>query len=233
MKPNSLSYQWENSGTKRLVAYQRQRESAQGKTWRLCEHTRVPGEPAFQQSNWEEVTVFVYLPSKNQMTFIINRKEELENSVIINDLMHTFSLKWIYFPSLLPPLGWHTLTRRLFCLSQERSVNYAEFTSDASWARSVAGWIMQAHSITDMHRDTDGQSWRGGRDLPAWASQPQSADPEPASNATFLLRDGVYVWSPPTPQLLLPCSERGPMTGAPALLGRTWRRKLERQEGTL
>lgn len=66
------------------------------------------------------------------------------------------------------------------------------------------------------------------------ASQPQSADLlEPASNAAFLLRDGVSVWSPPTPQLLLPCSERGPMTGAPALLGRTWRRKLERQEGTL
>lgn len=53
-------------------------------------------------------------------------------------------------------------------LSYPGVVNYAEFTSDVSWARSVAGWIMQAHIVTYIHRDTDGQSWRGRRDLPVW-----------------------------------------------------------------
>lgn len=61
-----------------------------------------------------------------------------------------------------------THTNMAAFLSRPGVVNYAEFTSDVSWARSVAGWIMQAHSVTDMHRDTDGHSWRGRKDLPAW-----------------------------------------------------------------
>ena len=95
-------------------------------------------------------------------------------------------------------------------LSYPGVVNYAEFTSDVSWARLVAGWIMQAHIVTYIHRDTDGQSWRGRRDLPVWGFPATVSWPPWASVQCHLpsQRQSLCLVSP-APHRLLPHSERG------------------------